>query len=39
MGLRQHGLESFKAAHDAAIMTALLLVLGAKLSGDGIAGS
>jgi hypothetical protein len=35
MGPGQHGLESFKAAHNAAIMTALLLVLGAKL----IAGS
>ena len=32
------GLKSFMAAHNAAIMTVLLLVLGAKLIGDAIAG-
>jgi hypothetical protein len=32
------GLKSWMAAHNAAIMTVLLLVLGAKLIGDGIAG-
>ena len=32
------GLKGFMAAHNAAIMTVLLLVLGAKLLGDGIAG-
>ena len=32
------GLKGFMAAHNAAIMTILLLVLGAKLLGDGIAG-
>jgi threonine/homoserine/homoserine lactone efflux protein len=33
------GLKTFMTAHNAAIMTVLLLVLGAKLIGDGIAGS
>ena len=32
------GLKGFMAAHNAAIMTVLLLVLGAKLIGDAIAG-
>ena len=32
------GLKGFMAAHNAAIMTVLLLVLGAKLIGDGIGG-
>ncbi len=32
------GLKAFMAAHNAAIMTVLLLVLGAKLIGDAIAG-
>ena len=32
------GLKGFMAAHNAAIMTVLLLVLGAKLVGDAIAG-
>lgn len=32
------GLKDFMAAHNAAIMTVLLLVLGAKLIGDAIAG-
>jgi len=32
------GLKAWMAAHNAAIMTVLLLVLGAKLIGDAIAG-
>ena len=32
------GLKSFMAAHNAASMTVLLLVLGAKLIGDAIGG-
>jgi hypothetical protein len=32
------GLKTWMAAHNAAIMTVLLLVLGAKLIGDAIAG-
>ncbi len=31
-------LKGFMAAHNAAIMTVLMLVLGAKLLGDGITG-
>jgi len=31
-------MKTFMAAHNAAIMTVLLLVLGAKLLGDAIAG-
>jgi hypothetical protein len=31
-------IKGFMAAHDAAIMTVLFLVLGAKLIGDAIAG-
>lgn len=32
------GMKAWMAAHDAAIMTVLLLALGAKLTGDGIGG-
>jgi threonine/homoserine/homoserine lactone efflux protein len=32
------GMKAWMAAHNAAIMTVLLLVLGAKLTGDGISG-
>jgi hypothetical protein len=32
------GMRAWMAAHNAAIMTALLLVLGARLTGDGIGG-
>ena len=32
------GLKAWMAAHNAAIMTVLLLVLGAELTGDGIGG-
>ena len=32
------GLKAWMAGHNAAIMTVLLLVLGAKLTGDGIGG-
>ena len=32
------GMKAWMAAHNAAIMTVLLLVLGAKLAGDGISG-